>query len=198
MHDLRFSEEDLASWGTVLDLGSGRFQMFAREVRDAGFTTSVISVDPKLAYLDSGSPMNKHNLDAVPGVLAALAQELPFRDNTFDAVLALFSVPLYCEDTNCVRRSLLEIIRVLKHGASAYIAPAPSFSEESTSTASVHARFFYDTLATLKGEGYISFEIAPPPSAMEFVRRRVIITKLDDIAQEEGGTTEEVGTTRWD
>ncbi len=103
----------------ILDIGSGETQRFAREASLSG--REVISLNPllrdskwrKLVQTDSSEP---------PQSVAAVAQNLPFTNNSFDTVVSVFAIPMYLEK-RAYKQSLQEIYRVLKPGGRAILFP---------------------------------------------------------------------------
>lgn len=86
----------------VLDLGSGKGR-FARHLAREG--ARVVALDASRVMLQEASGLNR---------VQAAADRLPFRDATFDAVIAVEVL----EHLSCVHESLIEIHRVLKPGGS--------------------------------------------------------------------------------
>lgn len=77
----------------VLDIGSGLTNRFAREAPEYVDNSTIISINPLLAYEDQ---CEKHGIDKSSHGLgvAALAQGLlPFRDEAFDTVVSVLGVP---------------------------------------------------------------------------------------------------------
>lgn len=120
---------------TVLDLGAGETEKFARGAIEQGI--NVVSVSPMFQ-----EEANREILkEQVPGFwekwkarfreklatkdsVAALAQELPFKDNSFDAIVSLYGIPHHLpDDRGEVYKAYGEIIRVLKSGGTAYLSP---------------------------------------------------------------------------
>ena len=101
---------DIPSGGTVLDVGSGPGNITASLARAAGRDGLALGVDisePMLA--------RAVRAEAGPhvGFLRADAQRLPFRDETFDAVLSIAMLQLIPNPS----AALAEIARVLRPGA---------------------------------------------------------------------------------
>lgn len=94
---------------SILDLGAGD-STFAEDL--VGIAKEVVRLDPK--YSDNSPEYRK-------GAIAGIAQNLPFRDNSFDEVLA--SVSLYWIKTG-LDDALLEMIRVTKPEGQIRIFPA--------------------------------------------------------------------------
>ena len=116
---LGFQKKDL-SGKTVLDFGSGPTERLSRELKDNNIDANIISVNPDYKtkrYRDQVTTSPDWQKKSV----AAVGQELPFLDNSFDEVLALYSVSSYVDDR--FDQVLLEIYRILKPGGTARIAP---------------------------------------------------------------------------
>lgn len=96
----------------VLDIGGRPGGKFARKAKE--LEVDLVTLNPELSELRP-SPVH---------TVAGLSQELPFADESFDFVIALASVPIYlpkfAED---IRKSSMEIIRVLKIPGGAIITP---------------------------------------------------------------------------
>jgi len=126
--------------GQILDLGSGCAEIFAREMAELG--KDVVSLNPRLVYpFDAqkairgevveqrsmfGDIVSYSELPWVGKSVAALAQELPFGDNSFDNVLAVASVPCYLPRQD-YEITVREIERVLRPGGTAYLGPVINF-----------------------------------------------------------------------
>lgn len=93
----------------ILDIGSGK-SSFAFEAEAYGAT--VISLDPSYKYT---SPFSRNN------AVAALAQELPFRDGSFDEVIASWS--LFWVNTG-IENALQEMLRVTRAEGQMKVFPA--------------------------------------------------------------------------
>lgn len=94
----------------VLDLGSG-YSDFVGEARKKGI--DVVGVDwqfSKREWYGRGAP-----LESARHSIAAIAQELPFRSNSFDTVLCNVG-PLFHEKGKAQRQAFFESLRVLKKG----------------------------------------------------------------------------------
>lgn len=121
----------------ILDLGSSSSEIFSREMSDLGI--EVISLNPQLidpykavqaregVAVEYRGPMfgNIVTYSDIPWAgksVAGLAQELPFGDDSFDAVLAIASAPCYIPNRDH-EVTLREIIRVLREGGVAHLAP---------------------------------------------------------------------------
>lgn len=105
----------------VLDLGSGTSERFAREARQYG--VNVTSVNPQL--IDPDVRRQRKILGGETthvNSVAALAQNLPFPNETFDSVVSFYAVPMHLREAEYTP-AILEIHRVLKTHGNAYIGP---------------------------------------------------------------------------
>lgn len=113
----------------VLDLGSGKRATFAKEAAERGIR--VFSLSPALIdrhYRNVLKEALKEDKEFKKKMgklfLAGLAQELPFKSNSFDSVLSVYAVPHFIKrDAKDQEDTFREIIRVLKPGGKAYLAP---------------------------------------------------------------------------
>lgn len=129
---LGFRIEDLRR-KQVLDIGSGIKRVFADEASQ--HAVEVTSLDPqagneawqemRISPKELDTYRERLREDFAAGrLVVGIAQELPFRKEAFDAVTALYSVPMYLpEDISEVRKTFFEIARVLKPGGRAYLYP---------------------------------------------------------------------------
>lgn len=127
---LGISAEDLGK--KVLDVGSGKTELFARELAQKGI--DVISVNPlkakkKIRTISKISQASEHpELPFTDMVVAADVLSLPFADSTFDSVVALWSVPYYLklQDKNYrenVDKMASEILRVVRQNGHIFFHP---------------------------------------------------------------------------
>lgn len=121
---LGFNRKELQGL-TVLDLGSGATEKFSRELKQAGIEVNVISLNPDYTQKHARD-MAREKSDWQGKSVAAIAQELPFKNQSFDRVLGMNSVTLYSnprQNSEATRRWLNEIVRVLKPGGEAKVGP---------------------------------------------------------------------------
>ena len=116
---------DMQHWNTVVDLGAGDSLVVQKEFKHINPNAHVISVNPKFGQWTR--LRDKVPKDAF--AVAMLAQEMAFADESIDAVLALFSVPLYLypEDQPLF---LKELIRILAPGGEAFLYPVGTEHQE--------------------------------------------------------------------
>lgn len=130
---LEITKADFEKWETILDLGAGTAQEFSREYDKKGYGGKVVSIDPNLGipwskekerYLEEEYEHRlKGRLEANQNTVAGLSQNLPFKDKSFDSVLALFSMPKWVTEREDIINSVAEIVRVLNVGGEAKIYP---------------------------------------------------------------------------
>ncbi len=114
---LFFNRRDLHG-KRVLDLGAGPEIKFARGLRAADIGAAVVSLSPDFSDRNIAATPNK----LLPGgLVAAIGQELPFDNGTFDYVFALHvGEHLLKPDKQAV---MLEMCRVLAPGGEAHFGP---------------------------------------------------------------------------
>lgn len=129
---LGFKLEELKGM-KVLDLGSGYHETFSKEAAKKG--VEVVSLNPMLKEekfrksVKEKNPIHKFkNLFSSQKwqkrSVAALAEALPFKEDSFDKVLASFSVPYYTVRTEEEYLKVFsEALRVLKPGGEAIFYP---------------------------------------------------------------------------
>jgi len=102
----------------VLDLGSGVTGRFAKEAAEQGI--EIYSLTP--AFNKPGIRKFLKSAECLP--TAGLVQDLPYKSNVFDSVLSVWAVPTHIpEDKKNYIESFKEIVRVLKPGGRAFLAP---------------------------------------------------------------------------
>lgn len=125
---LGINEGDLKN-KKVLDLGSGNASV-AQELSLKGI--EVHSLDLLCKPIETpkhsvGPFVSKFGQDAYDKAKAKAvtgqAEYLPYRDESFDTVIALFSIPFYSPDEAHLEQVLKEIVRVLKNGGEARLGP---------------------------------------------------------------------------
>ena len=110
---------------TVLDLGAGYSTDFSRYAAKKGIKVHSLSEsfsDERYRKLLK-EHVGKKSKKKFPFV-AGLAQELPFKSNSFDSVLSLWAIPAYLETSKEeYEAAFKEIVRVLRPGRRAYLGP---------------------------------------------------------------------------
>lgn len=116
----------------ICDLGSGTRQDFAREVRELGLKSKIISIDPRLGLAESEDlalPASSKNerlrgrKNPEPLTLAALSESIPLKSKSVNRVYASYSVPYYLENPDEITRTIKEMVRVVKPGGTIKIFP---------------------------------------------------------------------------
>lgn len=112
----------------ILDVGSGKTERFSKEAKEWG--ADVYSVNPEHRGRSQREKVKKRFLFFrdprwQKKSVAAVAQELPFKDNSFDMVTSLSSVPFYIISEEGKRAAIREMTRVVKQGGEIFIAPVP-------------------------------------------------------------------------
>lgn len=102
----------------VLDLGSGVTGRFAKEAAEQGI--EIYSLTP--AFNKPGIRKFLKSAKCLP--TAGLVQDLPYKSNVFDSVLSVWAVPAHIpQNKKDYIESFKEIVRVLKLGGRAFLAP---------------------------------------------------------------------------
>lgn len=104
--------------GRVLELGSGTNEQFTNQLREEGKDVTVIN--PKLAY-EHASKRRLDYANPETSAVAAIAQELPFKSESFDTIIV--SAVLHLIQKKDYDKALSEIYRVLSPKGRAYILP---------------------------------------------------------------------------
>lgn len=129
LQSLGISEDDLR--GIVLDIGSGKNEQFSKTAAARGIR--VVSLNPRLV-IDVQRERVKSPLWGIEWQrrsVAALAQKLPFRDESFDTIVSHYSIPLWILGEENIVTALREVVRVLKRGGKAYLGPPkPAYTDE--------------------------------------------------------------------
>lgn len=116
LHDLSLKRKDLLG-KRILDIGSGNGS-FTQVIKAKKIRSSIINLDPEI---DTVIP---YRADFV----RAIAQKLPFKDNTFDLVLAHASIPFVFRrldrtwNKQDITQSFDEALRVMRIGGEARIS----------------------------------------------------------------------------
>lgn len=119
---LGFKKEQLEN-KKVLDLGTGQTDRLARELRDAGINATVVGVSPDLFTAFSRNDLKVLFPEWRRQAVAAIAQKLPFKDESFDVILGLYSVTYCSWWPEQVQAWASELGRVLRPGGEARLAP---------------------------------------------------------------------------
>lgn len=116
---LGITEKDLRG-KKVLDIGSGIAERFAKEAKM--IDADVYSINPSLKEESGRQALVEDNKNWTHKSVAARGQNLPFKENMFDTVIALFSVSYYVsyEDFIIVLKG---VMRILKPGGTFFVGP---------------------------------------------------------------------------
>jgi len=125
----KFDKNELTG-KTVLDLGCGPGARLARELGEHNIESTIISLSPDFSYGHHRTPFKYSLINRIlysitshkrlNGLLVAgYGEKLCFRDNSFDTILALYSVSVWSLEN--YQEWFPEICRVLKPGGKAYI-----------------------------------------------------------------------------
>lgn len=121
---LDITQSDLR--GRVLDLGSGALQYLNAELKSCGIDADITSVNPDMA-IDRFSSELLRSSGYENKTVAAIGQQLPFRDGSFDHILSLGAMTIYAGPDVVPKLSvqawMSELVRVLNIGGSARLGP---------------------------------------------------------------------------
>jgi len=120
--------------GRVLELGSGLTEKAVRGMKKERPDLEIVVCNPQLAQKNMrdlrifntirGIEKNKDLYQQKISVLAALASDLPFPDNSFNTIISNYAIPFYLpEDKNLFKQVFSEIKRVLAENGIAYFYP---------------------------------------------------------------------------
>lgn len=103
---------------TVLEIGCGPGDAVARLVR-AGQSRRIVAIDHAPAMVEAARTLNKPAIrEGIVDIRECSVSEMPFRDGSFDAVLAVNSVQFWPH----LRLDLKAVLRILKPGGRILIA----------------------------------------------------------------------------
>lgn len=164
----------------ILDIGSGA-GIFAKEAKEKGI--NVTPVDLNYKY-ESGRVYYKHEFlfqwlkkvmggkkKNLPQAYAALAKDLPFKDETFDDLFYVYSAFNYARSGSEVTEILAEGLRVLKKGGKMFLYPTEYNKELGKSgivscwksiSGTELSRGFYSYLSQLEKRGRVKKEEGSP------------------------------------
>ncbi len=124
LRGLQLVEQDLAG-KMILDIGAGG-RGFAKGAEEEVINASIVSLDPH--YANMGVYESIIMRDSTPQVdsltVAGKGESLPFADNSFDLIVANYSMPFYTQSKLQVKEYFEELKRVVKPGGEIRIFPA--------------------------------------------------------------------------
>ncbi len=127
---LHLNREELRG-KTILDLGSGRLELFSRQLKTTGIDVTVISLNPELKD-DRHRDAVTRIPDWVKKSVSGMAHGLPFRDAVFDRVFAVKSITYYTRTSEAAEQAIKEIVRILKPGGEAILCPLYTGQSDTT------------------------------------------------------------------
>lgn len=166
------SPEDLRG-KKILDVGSGRKETFSKEA--ANYDAEVYSVSPSLKnwFARKRTQGLFFHDSRWPGrSVAARAHGLPFKDQSFDLVTALYSVPYYSQGETTDALSVMDMARVVKKGGKVLIVPKKGLKDKDVSQEEYLERqtirtLGKDTVEWLRENGYRVINIKGGPIVVE-------------------------------
>lgn len=127
----------------ILDVGSSRKGFFAREVERRFPNARAFNLDYELREPLTSQERGKtifqigrfafkrlEPFDTRSRNIAGLFTQLPFQDGSFDLVISMYAVSFWLQTRQLENEAYQEIIRVLRPGGKAYIAPAQRLSND--------------------------------------------------------------------
>ncbi len=118
----------------ILDIGGTPNGNFARSAKDLGLDIVTYNPvkNPNQKLLENGHVQivnrNKQvtilNPNSTPNTIYGLAQQMPFKPNSFDKIIGLTSIPAYLPNNiNEYRETFNELLRILKPGGECILIP---------------------------------------------------------------------------
>lgn len=128
-HLLKMTEKDWTN-KSILSLGSGKknddpnrvFSGAVVTALDPSFFTGTKEEYEKLPELVKKSLVIRRDENTATNKIKGLAQELPFKDESFDLIISTFSVPMYIPDKE-TQKVFEEMLRVCKIGGEIRLYP---------------------------------------------------------------------------
>lgn len=130
--NLGLEAEDLRG-KTILDLGIGQTNRFTREIEKAGIKCTIFGLSPDMNLDGYREKMRAANPGTTPRVAAGIAQEMPFKSETFDLILNMYSLSFYnLSHTKMkdVEAYVAEMYRVLRPGGEVRMGPIYDFGDD--------------------------------------------------------------------
>lgn len=110
---------------SILDLGTGETEKLSKELKQKNIETNVISLNPDYSH-DEWLRKNIKKKDWQGKSVAGIAQQLPFKDESFDVILGLESTTRYVSPKDSIEEAKTwgrEVVRTLKKGGEARLWP---------------------------------------------------------------------------
>lgn len=107
----------------ILEIGIGRTARLQQDIKAAGIEATVIGISPDLIKSSHRQNVNKHAIEDNNKNVAAIAEVLPFTDESFDEVFALYSLTYYTYDRDQTKAWVSELGRVLRPNGNARLGP---------------------------------------------------------------------------
>ncbi len=118
-YDLKVEElEELLKNKKIFDFGCGKSEL-SKELKSKNINTDIISYDIKKESLLESEAEN-----SVQGP----GENLPFSDESFDSILATYSLPYWASSEDMIENNFKELLRVLKKDGTLCIAPITDIS----------------------------------------------------------------------
>ncbi len=130
---LGFKKESLEG-KIVLDLGSGEQELLSQDLKNSGINAKVFHINPDYSLEKKFREKVLENPEWQKRSIGAVGQELPFKNETFDEIFALYSVTVFADpvydNPEAAKKWMREITRVLKPGGEIRIAPISAENEQ--------------------------------------------------------------------
>lgn len=153
--ELRLTPEDFKK--RILDVGAGGAE-FAKWAKKEGITDKIYSLEPREEILTERGKS-----------AAALAENIPFKDESFDLVISIYAIPnIYIGEGSAdeikekVKNSFNEMVRILKPGGEVRLASV--LMEERYESRLILTQSINEALANLEKSDDIRVEKIRTPS----------------------------------
>lgn len=126
---LNLTEQELEN-ADILDLGAGVSEQFKHGLEEKKIKARVFSVNP-MAGPETRKAKAVRSMSGKEKVIAAVAQDLPFKNKSFDLIISLAAIPLWLPATDIdFEKTFFEIDRILKDGGKAKLFPVWSKEDQ--------------------------------------------------------------------
>ncbi len=163
----------------ILDVGAGS-AYFAKDAKNYG--VNVTALDP-MYLLERGRQkffqekvwqrikrfLTGKEKD-LPAAVAAIGEELPFKDGSFDLITSVYSAYHHTENKVSLKKNILEAVRVLKPGGQLLVYPVSSpgskdiLTNENDDVQQEFSDYFWTTVKQLEEKNVVESEIGYPRS----------------------------------